>query len=77
MMPPTKQNFVNTLVPLPHLGENRTGLVVSETWSPALGRIWRVQVGQTACPASHVVYGDELAESLAVLARTAQALVSA
>lgn len=53
--------LVGTVVPLPHLGEQRIGVVLGQSWSNALGQILRVQeTGPAAAGCVILIYGDAL-----------------
>lgn len=52
---------VGEVVPLTRLGHATTGLVLSTSWSPALGRILRVRLEHHGQPASTtLLYGEQL-----------------
>lgn len=56
---------VGQAVPLSWLGEATTGVVLSRSWSPALGRIVRVSVEHHGQPCPMVLLSGELLEHVA------------
>lgn len=55
---------VGETVSLTQLGHAATGMVLSTSWSPALGRILRVRVEHHVRPASMILLYGELLELL-------------
>lgn len=61
-------SLVGSVVPLPHLGEQRVGVVLGQTWSNALGQILRVQeTGPVVTGGVVLIYGDALRDVHAAL----------
>ena len=59
---------IGTVVPLPYLGAEQRGTVIGQTWSEALGLIWRIREHAPGSAGSvRLVYGDDLASIRAAL----------
>lgn len=59
---------VGAVVPLPHVGPERCGVVVQRSWSEALGMILRVREDRAGGSSTMLVYGNSLALIVAALA---------